>query len=878
MNSRFGQRRSFRLTTTLALLLLLAWGAAPAAAAPAQPDPDPALDFTQIAAGASFSCGLTSAGGVKCWGDNTYGQLGDGTTDAHSTPVDVVDLAETVTAISAGGAFTCALLASGGVACWGYNGQGQLGDGTTGSHYTPAPVPGLSGVTAIDAGSGHVCAALETGGMQCWGWNIHGQLGDGSTDQRNSPVPVSDLTGIVTNIGAGDYHTCAVSGGGLLCWGLNGSGQLGNGTTDVHNTPVAAIALSNVLAVTAAQYHTCALESGGGMKCWGYNAVGQLGDGTTEGHSTPAYVKGLTGGVSAIAANGNFTCAARTAGGVRCWGDNWDGQLGDGTRTSHSLPAPVSGLASSVTALAAGRSHTCAVLPGGAAQCWGLNGFGQLGDGTLVQRSIPADVSGLTGGVTTIAGGGDYTCILTSGGAVKCWGSDSYGQLGDGTTLNQSAPVDVAGLSGGVTAIVAGESHTCALLGGGVKCWGNNSYGQLGDGTTMRRPAPIDVPGLTDAVTAIAAGRYHTCAALAAGGVMCWGYNSYGQLGDGSTAQKSSPMPVLDLTDIVTAVDAGDSHTCALLEGGGVKCWGANYSGQLGDGTTASRGLPAYVSGLTSDVLAIAAGSGHTCALVPDALAVHAPAMSGGMKCWGANDYGQLGDASQTRRLEPVLVSGMASGVTGIAAGWWHTCALAGDGAARCWGENRYGALGDGTIANRNAPADVTGVASGGSGIAAGGYHTCVLVGAGRPKCWGKDRYGQLGTGRELQETTPADVAPFAPALLQINYPGGRPGSTFTITGWNFPPGAMGMLSINGEDVATDLAVNPTGSFIVFQETIGADAGGYTATVSVNPSASARFWLSGAAPLRSKEGGGQVLGWPGGIEAEQVVYAPVVCK
>jgi alpha-tubulin suppressor-like RCC1 family protein len=877
MDRSFGQRRAFRLLAVLALLLLPAWGAAPAAAAPGAPDPNPALDFKEIAAGGQHTCGLTSAGGVKCWGDNSYGQLGDGTIDAHSTPVDVVDLTEAVTAITAGGGFTCALLAGGGVSCWGYNGNGQLGDGTTGSHYTPMVVPGLTGVTAIDAGSGHTCAALAGGGMKCWGWNIHGQLGDGTTDQRTSPVSVSGLTGIVTAIGAGDYHTCAASGGGLQCWGLNGNGQLGDGTKDVHNTPVAAINLSNVQAVTAAQYHTCALESGGGMKCWGYNSSGQLGDGTTTPHSAPAGVTGMTSGVTAISANGDFSCAAAGSG-VQCWGSNWDGELGDGTTTDHSLPAPVAELASGVTVLSAGRGHTCAVLPGGGAKCWGRNGSGQLGDGTLIQRSIPADVSGLTGGVTAIAGGADHTCALMSGGAVKCWGYNSYGQLGDGTWVNQSAPVDVAGLASGVTAIAAGETHTCALVGGGVKCWGGNSYGQLGDGTTTRRPAPTDVLGLTGPVTAIAAGRYHTCAALAAGGMMCWGYNAYGQLGDGSTTQQKLPVPVLDLTEVVTAVDAGEWQTCALLSDGGLKCWGANYSGQLGDNTTTSRGTPAYVNGLTNGVMSVAAGYSHTCALVSGTAAGSAPAASGGMKCWGDNTWGQLGDGSQDRRLEPVPVSGLTANVTGIATGAWHTCALLGDGAAKCWGQNNFGALGDGTIGNRDAPADVTGVASGGSGIAAGGSHTCALVGAGRPKCWGQDKYGQLGAGRDLHETTPADVLDTAPALLQINYAGGRPGSLFTITGWNFPPGATGMLTINGVDVATDLAINPTGGFIVFQETTGAAAGSYTATASVNPSASARFWLAGAAPQRSKEGGGRVLAWPGGVVAQQLSHLPLVCR
>ncbi|MFN9109956.1 MAG: RCC1 domain-containing protein, partial [Bacteroidota bacterium] len=278
-------------------------------------------------------------------------------------------------------------------------------------------------------------------------------------------------------------------------------------------------------------------------------------------------------------------------------------------------------------------------------------------------------------------------------GDVQCWGDNRFGQIGDGTRgewADKLEAVRVGGLTAGVTQIAAGFYHTCALLNtGGVKCWGNNTYGQLGDGTGTDRVTPVDVTSLTSGVIQITARNLHTCALLVSGAVRCWGWNDYGQIGDGTSgANRLSPVDVVGLTSEVVQIGAGEIHTCALLNSGDLQCWGYNGSGQLGDQTNTMRLSPVNVLGLSSEVTEITAGYAHTCALLG----------TDGVKCWGNNDDGQLGDGTYgTNRLVPVGVSGLNSGVTRIAVGFGHSCAVLSSEEMKCWGANGSGQIGDGT-------------------------------------------------------------------------------------------------------------------------------------------------------------------------------------
>lgn len=359
---------------------------------------------------------------------------------------------------------------------------------------------------------------------------------------------------------------------GMLCW----SRQPGSAA-------LSPVGTSPVMQVTLAVRHGCLLSMTGVVWCWGANTAGQLGDRSTTSSLHPSQPAALALPAAAVVAGGYHTCSLTAAKSVWCWGDNYFGQLGDGTIIPYrSTPSPVSGLAGDVVALSAGFRHTCA-LQGAQLRCWGDNDSGQLGDGSLVRRSTPSVVVGLNTPLLALATGDSHTCVVTLAGAVFCWGDNTFGQLGDGTTVNRAAPTPVVGLSHGVLSVVAGKQHTCAVAeAGAVFCWGANAAGQLGDGSTLRQTIPVPLLDLPVPVAALAAGNAHTCALSLAGAVFCWGANAAGQLGDGTTTARVVPTAATGLNVAVAGITASADRTCALTAIGTVLCWGYQPSGLFG--------------------------------------------------------------------------------------------------------------------------------------------------------------------------------------------------------------------------------------------------------------------------------------------------------
>lgn len=342
-------------------------------------------------------------------------------------------------------------------------------------------------------------------------------------------------------ISAGLYHSCGVFNGAAKCWGQNPDGQLGNGALGSNQLlPVQVIGMtSGVTAVAAGDNHSCAIKDGGAW-CWGNGYVGQLGDNMANTSTVPVAVVGLDSGVTAITVGGAFSCAIQN-GRAKCWGNNYSGQLGNGDGDYEEAHQPVnviSGLASGVTDISAGDAHACAVV-NGVAKCWGDNSRGQLGNGyagTGQQQNVAVFVSDWESGVTDIAAGDLHTCAVKDG-AAKCWGWGESGQLGRGSSSDSSNPVQVTDLASGVVSVTAGNAFSCAVVaGGGARCWGYNGYagddGRLGDGTIEQRTTPVEVVGLGSGVTTLVAGKEHTCAVVAGYG-KCWGVGHSGQLGSG---------------------------------------------------------------------------------------------------------------------------------------------------------------------------------------------------------------------------------------------------------------------------------------------------------------------------------------------------------
>lgn len=644
-------------------------------------------------------------------------------------------LVDPVVALSAGGDFTCAVHEEGELECWGDNTLGQLGDGTRTSRSLARPVAAVSDVLAVAAMERHACALRRGGSVVCWGDNTDGQLGIPAGAPEVVPQPVRGL-GVAVQIAGGGAHTCALTAEGRVsCWGQNARGQLGETASGPRSEPRTVSGIEGATALACGGAFCCAAVEDGAVRCWGAGGRGQLGSGEpVEAAAAPVDVIGLRGAVFLAAGNGH-ACAGLEDGSVRCWGANGSGQLGDGTREDQATPVTAS--LSGVVGLDAGFAHTCARTQDERVLCFGRGDSGQRVDGELTSAADPAPVEG--GPVRDVATGGAHTCLLSSDDRqVRCGGARARGQTGGDRATYQDTPVEVEGIDD-AESVAVGVNHACVRSGGNVGCWGADASGIFAspsDHRVREQPLPIEVAEMDS-------GAFHMCARSDTGEMVCWGFNGFGALGNGTTDPSE---PVLQVGRNATRIVAGDMLTCALELDSAVHCWGRNLFGDVGDGSFEVRSAPTF-TGL--------AGMSH---IDITWQSVFAWADNASLSVWGRADAGQTGREGSFADSTPQILSvELPSEIEQAAGGPRHTCLRLADGTVHCAGENTEGQLGDRVGLSRSTfepVVDLDEVVL----LAAGERHTCAVREGGTVRCWGAGEHGQLGDGTTSAAFAPVDV------------------------------------------------------------------------------------------------------------------------
>jgi alpha-tubulin suppressor-like RCC1 family protein len=562
--------------------------------------------MTEVAGGGGHTCGLTVDGAVWCWGSDFDGESGQGATASRVAPAPVPGLTDIV-AIAAGASHTCALQRDGAVVCWGAQIGGAVDSEVCGfdfaCHRTPTVVDGLPRAETIASSAAHACVITTDHQAWCWGYNFDGPLGDGTDVNRPTPAPVVGLDD-VREIAAGGNHSCAVRGdNSVWCWGSNAFGQLATGGVGVpRRLPNHAVGNLGIAGLSLGTWHSCALRDGAPV-CWGHNSSGEVGP---VGRPNPTEV---LINVEDFSAGNHGACAVLTGGSVWCWGAFAFGeQLGIWTVT----PTPMFGLPAAKS-VAAGATHACILAVDRSVWCWGGNTYGELGDPLIGDQITPVRVPVIDDAVAIYAGG-FQSCAQRANGSLWCWGSDGV-LFGNGRPPTQMLPT--------VTSVALGDLHGCAVDTSHVSwCWGNNESNQISP--SFRDVLPI-TQELTD-VVAVTASFDGSCAEQSDGRLWCWG----------SFHAERTLTPIGDFA----AIDAGYFHTCMLRPDSTAACFGFNAYGQLGDGTFDFHTNPVAVTGL-SDLVQLSAGYQQTCAVRRDK----------SLWCWGANDAGEIGDGGLTERV-----------------------------------------------------------------------------------------------------------------------------------------------------------------------------------------------------------------------------------
>jgi alpha-tubulin suppressor-like RCC1 family protein len=710
--------------------------------------------WTAISAGASHTTAIDTLGNLYTWGFNSTNQLGDGTTISKTTPVQIYPSnISTWKKVSIDYSHALAIRNSdSSLWTWGLNNAGQLGDGTTINKSTPIKIGNSS--WAQVAGNGSFSMAIDvTGALYTWGQNNNGQLGSGTTINRSSPVQIGTSSWSV--ISAGDLRAAAIDiNGQLYLWGFNTQGQLGDGTTINKSSPVK-IGASSWTSVTTGFSHSVGLTIDKSLFTWGFNSTGQLGDGTTINKSSP--VKIGTSSWTIAGAMHASTGAIDITGALYVWGLNASGQIGDGTTINKSSPVKIG--SSSWTFVAPPDSNTMAIRIDGALFAWGNNGGGGgLGDGTTVNKSSPVKIGSSSWTTVGTGGGINHSFGIFQNGTLYTWGMNNFGNLGDTTTVNKSSPVQVTSVvdfyTSSWTSVSAGLSHTQGILSDGkLYAWGGNATGQIGDGTTVNKSVPIqvNVTGPNIWILSAASGGISGTSTSAGidntGALWTWGFAGTGWLGDNTVVAKSSPVKIG--TSSWAVVSAGDSHMHAIDSQGRLYAWGNATQGRLGHnltgGSANNRSSPVQIG--TSSWVTVAS----------NALGGKAIDINGRLFSWGYGAAGAVGDNAAVDRSSPVLIGNSSwSMVAAGADNYYQAYAITSTKELYAWGYNTLGQIGDGTTITKSSPVKIG--TSSWSFISNAGNHAAGITIDGGLWTWGFNTQGQLGDGTTIAKSSPVKI------------------------------------------------------------------------------------------------------------------------
>jgi alpha-tubulin suppressor-like RCC1 family protein len=727
-------------------------------------------NYQRISSGSAHALEIRG-GTLWACGNNTYGELGDGTTVSKSSPVQIGTDNNWVT-VSAGGYFSHAIKADGTMWAWGTNigieggsYYGMLGIGSGGNQLVPVQVGTDNNWVSVASGDYHSLALKSDGTLWAWGYNGEGELGIGSTACKNVPFQVGTDNKWVY-ISAGGGHCNAIKSDGTLWgWGFNATGTIGDGTTAQRNSPVHIGTDNKWVSVAATTYHTTGMKCDGTLWSWGITMNGgELGIAGANQLNSPTQIGTDNDWVSYFSSYSH--CGAiKSNGTLWMWGTNTYGQIGNGLTATVNTPIQVGTATNWVSfGASAGGYYTAAtyaVQSDGSLWAWGLNTSGQLGDGTLVSKHVPTQVNVTDNVIANMSSGSFHIVAVKTDGTLLSWGLNSKGQVGNGTTTNQSAPVQIGTDNNWVSAS-GGYLHTVALKSNGtIWAWGYNLYGQLGNGTNTDVSVPTQI-GTDNKWSAIYAGGDFSMALKSDGTLWAWGSNARGELGDGTTTDENTPIQIGTDNKWVSLSPNG-KQVMAIKSDGTLWAWGSNSYGQLGNGTNTDVSVPTQI-GTDNKWISVASGGYSTIALKSD----------GTIWSCGRNDIGELGNGTYTNSNTLAQIgtdnNWMQLSVKGGGYYYYspttrqinisppvleveHSLALKSNGTLWGWGQNGAGELGDGTFILQNSPEQI------GTDVyintSVGSMQSFILKASRDPFCAaGNDSYSQLGDGGTTPQNT----------------------------------------------------------------------------------------------------------------------------